>query len=51
MENMIQDFCIECGVTSDFFYDGEQWVCKNCGSHNSQGIMIDSIPSNNDEEP
>lgn len=50
IEKNIQEYCIECGEKTEFLYDGEQWVCKNCGSHNSQGIIDDSIPTINDEE-
>ena len=45
MEGRIKDFCIECGNISEFFYDGEQWVCLTCGSHDSMGDQVDSIPS------
>ncbi|WP_368292599.1 hypothetical protein [Dehalobacter sp. TBBPA1] len=50
MEKKVQEYCIECGEVTEFLYDGEEWLCKNCGSHNSQGVMNDSIPLNNDDE-
>jgi anaerobic ribonucleoside-triphosphate reductase len=46
----IEDFCIECGETTEFSYDGEQWVCQKCGSHNSQGDFEDSIPTLSDDD-
>jgi ribosomal protein L37AE/L43A len=49
-EKKNEEFCIECGETAEFLYDGEQWVCQICGSHNSQGDLADSIPTISDDE-
>ncbi|HPF44300.1 MAG TPA: hypothetical protein PKV15_06330 [Syntrophomonadaceae bacterium] len=46
----VVDFCIECGEITDFDYNGEQWICLNCGSYDSQGQFNDSIPEA-DEDP
>jgi ribosomal protein L37AE/L43A len=50
MKKATEDFCIECGEKTEFSYDGEQWVCMQCGSHNSQGDLIDSIPTISDDD-
>jgi len=50
MTTKVVDFCTECGEITDFDYDGEQWVCLNCGSHDSQGQFDDSLPQSYDEE-
>ncbi len=50
MTTKVVDFCTECGEITDFDYDGEQWVCLNCGSHDSQGQFDDSFPQSYDEE-
>jgi hypothetical protein len=43
MANTIKAYCIECGEITDFHFDGEDWVCQNCGSFNSQGDPNDSV--------
>jgi anaerobic ribonucleoside-triphosphate reductase len=50
MKKATEDCCIECGEKTEFSYDGEQWVCMKCGSHNSQGDLIDSIPTLSDDD-
>lgn len=50
MEKKTEDFCVECGEITEFSYDGEQWLCLKCGSHNSQGDFNDSIPTMIDDE-
>ncbi len=50
MTTKVVDFCIECGKITEFDYDGEQWVCLNCGGYDSQGQFDDSLPQNYDDE-
>ena len=44
------EFCTACGEMTEFTYDGEQWVCQNCGSFDSQGDFNDSLPPYPDDE-
>ncbi len=44
MENTINAFCSECGEFAEFIYDEDDWICQNCGGHNTQGDPIDSLP-------
>jgi anaerobic ribonucleoside-triphosphate reductase len=44
MKIIIEEYCIECGEIVDFTYNGEQWLCLNCGSYDSQGGFSDTDP-------
>lgn len=46
------EFCTMCGEMAEFLYDGEQWVCQNCGSFDCQGEFNESLPpfDNEDED-
>lgn len=46
------EFCTMCGEMAEFLYDGEQWVCQNCGSFDCQGEFSESLPpfDNEDED-
>lgn len=37
MEDKIAYFCTSCETNAFFRYDGEDWICQNCGSVNSRG--------------
>lgn len=38
------EYCVECGEMAEFIYDGEQWMCMNCGCYNSQGGFSETDP-------
>jgi hypothetical protein len=44
MQNVIEEYCVECGEMVQFSYNGEQWMCLNCGSYDSQGGFGDTDP-------
>lgn len=50
MKGKEERFCVECGEMSEFTYDGEQWMCQNCGCYDSQGDFSDSLPLYDDDE-
>ena len=50
MENTIEEYCVGCGEISEFLYNGEQWMCLNCGSYDSQGGFSDTDPISLDDD-
>ncbi|HWQ70728.1 MAG TPA: hypothetical protein VN370_00265 [Desulfitobacteriaceae bacterium] len=50
MANIIKAYCVECGESAEFLFDGQDWICRNCGSFNSQGDPGDSVILDSYEE-
>jgi ribosomal protein S27AE len=48
MKGKEERFCVECGEMSEFVYDGEQWMCLNCGVMNRR--VIQAIPPLYDDD-
>lgn len=46
---IMMEYCVECGEMAEFIYDGEQWMCTNCGCYNSQGGFSDTDPIGGDD--
>jgi hypothetical protein len=50
MQDTLEEYCVECGEIVEFTYNGEQWMCLNCGSYDSQGGFSDTDPVYSDDD-